>query len=97
MTGSSRNIGRAIALALADGGAHVMVTARQALADAEAVVREIETAGGAAAAMTADVGDPEGATRLVAATVERFRGRDMGEDALREACGRAYARKYTKA
>jgi 4-methylaminobutanoate oxidase (formaldehyde-forming) len=30
-------------------------------------------------------------------SVERFRGRDMGEDALREACGRAYARKYTKA
>ena len=33
---------------------------------------EIEAAGGAAAAMTADVGDPDAATALVAATVERF-------------------------
>jgi glycine/D-amino acid oxidase-like deaminating enzyme len=30
-------------------------------------------------------------------SVERFRGRDLDEDALREACVHAYARKYTKA
>jgi len=30
-------------------------------------------------------------------SVERFRGRDLDEDALREACASAYARKYTKA
>jgi 4-methylaminobutanoate oxidase (formaldehyde-forming) len=30
-------------------------------------------------------------------SVERFRGRELNEDALREACARAYARKYTKA
>ena len=77
VTGSSRNIGRAIAIALADGGANVMVNARQALSDAETVVREIEESGGAAAAMTADVGDPVAATRLVAATVERFGRLDL--------------------
>jgi len=42
------------------------------MSDAEAVVREIEHAGGAAAAVTADVGDPDAAARLVGATVERF-------------------------
>jgi len=72
VTGSARNIGRAIALALADAGASVMVNARQALADAEAVAAEIRDGGGRAAAMTADVGDPDAAARLVAATSERL-------------------------
>jgi len=72
VTGSARNIGRAIALALADAGAAVMVTARQALADAQAVAAEIEGGGGRAAAMTADIGDPDAAAALVAATVERL-------------------------
>jgi 3-oxoacyl-[acyl-carrier protein] reductase len=72
VTGSARNIGRAIALTLADGGAGVMVNALRALPDAEAVSREIGERGGQAAAMTADVGDPEAVQRLVDATVERF-------------------------
>jgi 3-oxoacyl-[acyl-carrier protein] reductase len=72
VTGSARNIGRAIALALADAGAAVMVTGRVALAEAEAVAAEIQQAGGRAAATTADVGDPAAASRLVAATVERL-------------------------
>jgi 3-oxoacyl-[acyl-carrier protein] reductase len=72
VTGSARNIGRAIALALADAGAAVMVTGRQALAEAEAVAAEIRRAGGRAAAMTADIGVPDAAAALVAATVERL-------------------------
>lgn len=72
VTGSARNIGRAIAVALADAGAAVMVTGRQALGDAEAVAAEIRTTGGWAAAMTADIGDPDAAAALVAATVERL-------------------------
>jgi 3-oxoacyl-[acyl-carrier protein] reductase len=72
VTGSARNIGRAIALALADGGAAVMVTARQALQDAEAVAEAIRRAGGRAAAVTADVGDPDAVTRLIASTVDRL-------------------------
>jgi len=72
VTGSARNIGRAIALALADAGAAVMVTGRQALADAEAVASEIERTGGRAAAMTADIGDPDAASALVATTVARL-------------------------
>jgi 3-oxoacyl-[acyl-carrier protein] reductase len=46
VTGAGRNIGRAIALALADGGASVMVNARSNRAEAEAVAHEIEAAGG---------------------------------------------------
>ena len=51
VTGSGRNIGRAIALALADGGATVIVNARSNQAEADAVVREIEGKGGKAAAI----------------------------------------------
>jgi len=72
VTGSARNIGRAIALGLASGGAAVMVTARQSAREAEAVAEEIRQMGGRAAAVTADVGDPAAAAGLVAATVERF-------------------------
>jgi 3-oxoacyl-[acyl-carrier protein] reductase len=72
VTGSARNIGRAIALGLASGAAAVMVTARQSAREAEAVAEEIRQMGGRAAAVMADVGDPAAAAGLVAATVERF-------------------------
>ena len=50
VTGAGRNIGRAIALTLAEGGASVLVNARRNRVEAEAVVREIEAAGGKAIA-----------------------------------------------
>ena len=45
VTGASRNIGRAIALDLAAGGAAVIINTRQSSAAAEAVAREIEACG----------------------------------------------------
>jgi 3-oxoacyl-[acyl-carrier protein] reductase len=72
VTGSSRNIGRAIALALAEGGAAVIVNARSAAKDAAAVVDEIRAAGGRAAAHVADVGDPNAAAGLIAAALKEF-------------------------
>ncbi|NOT26090.1 MAG: 3-oxoacyl-ACP reductase FabG [Acidobacteria bacterium] len=72
VTGSARNIGRAIALSLAQGGASVMVTAKQAAAEAEAVAEEIRGFGGRAASMIADVGDPASAASLVRTTVEKL-------------------------
>ena len=72
VTGAGRNIGRAIALALADGGAAVVVNARANMAEAEAVVRAIEAAGGEALAITADVADPAAVGRMATATVARF-------------------------
>jgi 3-oxoacyl-[acyl-carrier protein] reductase len=53
VTGAGRNIGRGIALALADGGAAVVVNARSNLQEAEAVAGEIESAGGKALGITA--------------------------------------------
>jgi 3-oxoacyl-[acyl-carrier protein] reductase len=72
VTGSSRNIGRAIALELAAAGAAVVVNGRTSAAAAEAVAAEIRNAGGRAAVKMADVADPDGAAALVAAAVESF-------------------------
>ena len=58
VTGSARNIGRAIALDLAAAGAAVIVNTRQSVEAAEAVVAEIERAGGRAALQQADVSTP---------------------------------------
>ena len=65
VTGSSRGIGRAIALRLAADGAKVVVNYRSGEAAAAEVVRQIEAAGGAALAVGADVTDPEAAAGLV--------------------------------
>jgi 3-oxoacyl-[acyl-carrier protein] reductase len=48
VTGAGRNIGRAIALALAEAGASIVVNARSNRAEADAVAREIEALGGEA-------------------------------------------------
>ncbi len=65
VTGASRGIGRAIALALADDGAHVAVNYRSRADEAQAVVEEIESAGGKAVALAADVADFAQASALV--------------------------------
>src|SRR5262245_46159525 len=72
VTGAGRNIGRAIALALADAGAAVTVNGRANRANVEAVVAEIEARGGKALPLMADVTDEAAVARLAAATAERF-------------------------
>ena len=72
VTGGARNIGRAIALALADAGAAVIVNARTSRAEAEAVVAEIEARGGRALAQLADVTDEAGVAAMVGAGMKRF-------------------------
>ena len=72
VTGSARNIGRAIARALAEAGSAVVVNAKSSGTDAEAVVREILNAGGKATARIADVGTPAGANDLVATAIDNF-------------------------
>src|ERR1700681_191937 len=57
VTGAGRNIGRAIALALAEGGASIVVNARGNRAEAEAVAREIEALGGTALVHLGNVAD----------------------------------------
>jgi 3-oxoacyl-[acyl-carrier protein] reductase len=72
VTGAGRNIGRAIALALAEGGAAVVVNARSNRAEADAVVREIETTGGKAIAHIGDVADAKAVQAMAGATVKAF-------------------------
>jgi 3-oxoacyl-[acyl-carrier protein] reductase len=72
VTGAGRNIGRGIALALADGGAAVVVNTRSNLKEAQAVAAEIERAGGKALAVTADVADADAVNKMVAAAAEKF-------------------------
>ena len=57
VTGAGRNIGKAIALGLAEQGATVIVNARSNREEAEAVAQQIRDAGGHASVMLADVSD----------------------------------------
>jgi 3-oxoacyl-[acyl-carrier protein] reductase len=72
VTGAGRNIGRGIALALADAGAAVVVNVRSNLKEAEGVASEIERGGGKAFAVAADVSDAEAVGKMVAAAASRF-------------------------
>jgi NAD(P)-dependent dehydrogenase (short-subunit alcohol dehydrogenase family) len=60
-TGASRGIGRASALALAQGGAQVLVHYGRGKVEAEAVVAEIRNAGGLAEVVASDLAAPDGA------------------------------------
>jgi 3-oxoacyl-[acyl-carrier protein] reductase len=72
VTGGGRNIGRAIALALAAAGAAVVINGRRDRQAIEAVAADIAAAGGQALPVLADVGDAAAVERLIAAAVERF-------------------------
>jgi 3-oxoacyl-[acyl-carrier protein] reductase len=72
VTGAGRNIGRAIALALASDGFAVVVNARSNRDEAESVVCEIETAGGEAIPVLADVSDRTAVDEMVAQVQSRF-------------------------
>ena len=72
VTGAARNVGRAIAVDLAAAGAAVVVNARTSDAEAQAVAREIEAAGGRALAVIADVTDEAAVGSMAAAAVARF-------------------------
>ena len=72
VTGAGRNIGRAIALTLAEGGASIVVNARSNHAEAEAVAREIVTAGGKALVHLGDVADAVAVQAMADAAVKQF-------------------------
>jgi len=72
VTGAARNIGRAIALDLADGGAAVTLVTLSDMAGVKSVAAEIESRGSHALALLADIGKPEDARRIVAETLARF-------------------------
>ena len=72
VTGSSRNIGRSIAHALASRGASVVVHGQQDRATAEATAAELETYGVETLVQLGDVARPQDCEALVSAAVEHF-------------------------
>jgi len=67
VTGAGRNIGRAIALSLADAGASVVVNARNSQDEIKSVASEIN-----GLAVLADVTDEKAVEKMIHATLERF-------------------------
>jgi 3-oxoacyl-[acyl-carrier protein] reductase len=72
VTGASKGIGAAIAKALANDGAAVVVNYASSQAGADAVVTAITSAGGKALAVQGDVSKASDARALIDAAIERF-------------------------
>jgi 3-oxoacyl-[acyl-carrier protein] reductase len=71
-SGGGRNIGRAIALALAAAGAAVVINGRRNRQALDAVAAEITAMGGQALPVLADVADAAAVDGLLAAASQRF-------------------------
>lgn len=77
VTGASRGIGRAIAVALGGAGCRVVVNYARSGAAAEEVADAIRTAGGEAVTVQADVTDRDGVSALFAAAQEHYGALDV--------------------
>ncbi len=91
VTGASSGLGRAIAVNLASCGAKVGVNYLKDQVAAQAVVTQIQQAGGQAIALQADVSQPEAVEALFAEVDRAFGGLDIminnaGMDGARENC-----------
>jgi NAD(P)-dependent dehydrogenase (short-subunit alcohol dehydrogenase family) len=75
VTGASRGMGRAAALALAASGAQVLVHYGRGVKEADGVVAEIRKAGGRADAVAADLATPDGPHKLAKLTRDIVGGR----------------------
>jgi 3-oxoacyl-[acyl-carrier protein] reductase len=72
VTGAGRNIGRAIALTLAEGGASIVINVRSNRTEADAVARDVEALGVKALVHVGDVADAAQVQSLVDATIKQF-------------------------
>jgi len=76
VTGAGRGIGRSIALAFANAGADVAVTARTS-AELDQLVSEIQSVGRRGLAVSCDVTDPQQVQHMAASVVESLGGIDI--------------------
>ncbi len=74
VTGGSRGIGRAVSLALADRGLHVVINYHRSEAAAEALAAELRARGRTVTPLCADVSDPA-AVKTMMAVIRRDLGR----------------------
>ncbi|WP_019500271.1 3-oxoacyl-[acyl-carrier-protein] reductase [Pseudanabaena sp. PCC 6802] len=72
VTGASRGIGRAIAIALANEDAKVVVNYASSSNAADEIVQEIQAAGGEAIAVQANVSQPDLVDRLIEAAMTKW-------------------------
>lgn len=72
VTGASRGIGRSVALALAAVGAKVAVNYARSSTAADEVVAEIESHGGSAIAVQADVSQPDQVDALIKTVTDKW-------------------------
>ena len=77
VTGGSRGIGREIALALADAGAHVAIGYRKGREEAESVAAAIVAKGRRSVALSADLSDADAAAGLVRSAAEALGNIDI--------------------
>jgi 3-oxoacyl-[acyl-carrier protein] reductase len=77
VTGSSRGVGRATAVRLAEAGANVVINYLSRHAEADEVVSECQAKGVGAIAVQADTSDFVEAQKLATAAVEEFGGIDL--------------------
>src|SRR3954471_23773329 len=77
VTGASSGIGRAIAKALAEAGAKVVVNYSRDQAGADAIVADIRNGGGEAFAIRADVGKEDDVTAMFRQTLDAFGSLDL--------------------
>ena len=77
VTGASRGIGRAVALALAEAGAEVVINYSRSPEAAEVVATSINEAGGHAWTLQADVADEQAVNRMVSDVLERSNRLDV--------------------
>ena len=72
VTGSGRNIGRAIAVEFGRRGANVIVNSRSNWAEAESIAREIEAFGSKSLVVLGDVSDPEVVSSIASRAIDTF-------------------------
>src|SRR5690554_1260136 len=77
VTGGSRGIGAAIALALAENGADVAFTYQHSAEKAETTAKSINSTGRRAVAIQADSADPKAITQSVSEAVSTLGGLDI--------------------